>query len=210
MIISYKHKFIFVAIPKTAGHAIRSGLRRYLDKNDWEQCTLFEKRFFPVETLARLGHGHLSYEQIRPFLLPGVWNDYFTFAFVRNPYDRFLSFCYFRYHDSPLLFESPLSELKRIFHIEKSKNGVLFRPQYKFLCDDSGVLRPKFVGRYESLQTDFERVCKQLAIPSQELPFVNSSSKAVSKDDMDGELEEMLYEHFQRDFRLFGYERLGT
>ena len=34
MIISHKHRFIFVAVPKTATHAVRKALRPHLGR-DW-------------------------------------------------------------------------------------------------------------------------------------------------------------------------------
>lgn len=68
--VSNKHKFIFVHIPKTAGVTISSILDDY--------CTLDEKKKHNMNP-----HGQRN--QI---------SRYFKFCFVRNPWDRFLS-CYF-------------------------------------------------------------------------------------------------------------------
>ncbi len=66
MIISSLHKFIFVAIPKTGTHSVRQALRHHMGPQDLEQVGLFVKKHFPIPELARLQHGHLSLQQIRP------------------------------------------------------------------------------------------------------------------------------------------------
>ncbi len=68
MIISPLHKFIFVAIPKTGTHSVRKALRDHMGPDDLEQVGLFVQKKFPIPELARLQHGHLSLEQVRPYL----------------------------------------------------------------------------------------------------------------------------------------------
>ncbi|MDJ0707500.1 MAG: sulfotransferase family 2 domain-containing protein, partial [Leptolyngbyaceae cyanobacterium MO_188.B28] len=150
MIISFQRKFIFVAIPKTAGHAIRRGLRPALDKNDWEQCGLFERKCFPVKSLASIGHGHITCQQIQPYLLTGMWETYFTFCFVRNPYDRFVSFCFFYNRENSHMQKNPLDLMKRTFQNSQIKQQILFRPQHEFVTDSSGQLIVDYVGRFET------------------------------------------------------------
>ena len=41
MIISRKHKFIFVAVPKTGTHSVRRALREQMGPDDLEQVRLF-------------------------------------------------------------------------------------------------------------------------------------------------------------------------
>ena len=95
MIVSHRHRFIFVAVPKTGTHSVRHALRGHLGPDDMEQARLFVEKQFPIPELAQLGHGHLSFEQVRPFLGEEVFQNYLKFAFVRNPFDRFISYCAF-------------------------------------------------------------------------------------------------------------------
>ena len=92
MIISALHRFIFVAIPKTGTHSVREALRAHMGPDDLEQVRLFTEKRFPIPQLARLGHGHISLQQVRPFMAPEDFSGFFKFAFVRNPFDRFVSF----------------------------------------------------------------------------------------------------------------------
>ena len=88
MIISALHKFIFVAIPKTGTHSVRQALRQHMGPRDMEQVGLFVTRQFPIADLARLQHGHLSLQQVRPYFPLEEFEALFKFAFVRNPFDR--------------------------------------------------------------------------------------------------------------------------
>ena len=96
MIISHKHKFIFIAIPKTGTHTIRELLRPYLDKDDIEQCILYDKRKWNIPELNNVHHGHLTCQEIKTLLLSNQFDDYFKFTFVRDPLKRFIS-TYFSY-----------------------------------------------------------------------------------------------------------------
>ena len=88
MIVSFRHKFIFVAIPKTGTHAVRQALREHLGPEDIEQVGLFVDKRFPMPELAQLEHGHISLQQLRAHLPPEQFDSFFKFAFVRNPFDR--------------------------------------------------------------------------------------------------------------------------
>ena len=50
-------------------------------------------------------------------------------------------------------------------------------PQSEMLYDRSGNLLVDFVGKFESLQQDFDRVCQHLGFEDSALPHVNSSDK---------------------------------
>ena len=93
MIVSHRHRFIFFAVPRTGTHAIRTALGPVLGDDDWQQQSLTAEVRMPVAALARFNHGHLTLRQVQASLPSTVWRDYFKFAFVRNPYDRFVSVC---------------------------------------------------------------------------------------------------------------------
>lgn len=48
-------------------------------------------------------------------------------------------------------------------------------PQYDFLYDKNGKRLVDFVGKFETLQKDFNEVCRLLNIPARELPHCNQS-----------------------------------
>lgn len=206
MIISFAHKFAFVAIPKTGSQAVRRFLRPLLQEGDWEQSVFDAPRFFPVPRLAGVGHGHLRVSEIQPFLLPGMWPDLYSFAFVRNPFDRFLSFCHFFHRGELARTDNPAELMKRIIGDPELRHPVLMQPQHQFLEDQNGDLAVSFVGRYEHLQRDFETICERLDIAYVELERINVSNRLPLARSFDRELEEMVRDFYRLDFEKFDYD----
>jgi hypothetical protein len=205
VIISFRQRFVFVAVPKTATHAFRVALRPHLGERDWEQCVLFEKKYFPVEALAQIGHGHITCRQVQPFLLPGMWGNFFKFCTVRNPFDRFVSCCYFVNRENQLLRKEPLDAMKRIIQDKQLAKEILFRPQYEFMTDVDGQLMVDYVCKFETLQSDFDRVCGRLNLPLTTLKHINTNKHGSFESVYDEELKEMVREFYQKDFALFNY-----
>ena len=174
MIISHHHKFIFVAIPKTATHAIREAIRPRLQQYDWEQCWLFEKKTFPINRLAAIPQGHFTCEQIQPYFPNGTWSKYFKFCFVRNPYDRFLSFCHFYFKEK--MNDNPQELMLKIFEEPKGllTTNVLLKPQYQFVFDKDLNYLVDFVGKFEDIANDFEIIKQKLGIPFNSLKVKNA------------------------------------
>lgn len=206
MIISFRHKFVFVAVPKTATHAFRVALRAHLSERDWEQCVLFERKFFPVKPLAQIGHGHITWHEVKPFLLPQMRAEYFKFCTVRNPYERFVSYCRFINRDNPKMPNDALGAMKRIIEDEKTRREILFRPQAEFVTDEDGELMVDYVCRFENLQADFDKVCEKLGLPAARLQRINSTDSENCRNVYDDELKDMVREFYQQDFETFGYE----
>ncbi len=201
MIISYQQKFIFVAIPKTASHSFRAALRPHLGPGDWEQCHLLEKKSFPVAPLAALRHGHLSFLEIRPFLVPGLWDQFFSFCTVRNPYDRFVSHCHFINRGNETMRHDPLSVMKRLLEAPP----LPFQPQHRYIADESGRIRVDFIARYETLQEGFDQICLRLGLPKVRLQHINPAKHPPFRECYDPELLEMVRTYYAKDFAMFNY-----
>src|SRR5690349_15097909 len=154
MIVSKSLKFIFAAIPKTGTHSIRRALREHMDANDLEQVGLFIQRTLPIPELARIGHGHISLAQLRPHMPPEDFGSYFKFAFVRNPFDRFVSYSSFITREVGHFDRDP-QRVMRHFLANPPWGHILFRPQYEFVTDAGGELLTDFIGRVETMQQSY-------------------------------------------------------
>jgi len=205
MILSFSRGFAFIAIPKTAGHALRTALRPLLAANDWEQCTLFDKRYFPVQPLAAIGHGHLSYLDVEPFLLPGQWDRLTSFAVVRSPFDRFLSFARFAWRGSDAMQCDPLGTMKGALTDPARARHILLRPQHEFVCDEAGTIRTSLLLRHENLAAEMDRLSATLGAPLAPLEAVNVSPETRGAA-LDAELADLIRARYARDFALFGYD----
>ena len=205
MIISHQHRFIFAAVPKTGTHSVRQALREHMGDEDIEQVGLFVNKRFPYEQLAAIRHGHLSLAQVRPFLGEESFREYFKFAFVRNPYDRFVSYCAFMSRDTDAFQHSPQAVMRHFLFLQPPEQHILFQPQSALLVDADGVLLADMVGRVEDMQASYDRVCERIGIATRQLDQVNSSRRGDYRQYYDAELKAEVERRYADDFKLFAY-----
>ncbi len=172
MLVSHIHRFIFSKTSKTAGTSVESYFERFClaDPNE----PIVEHREEYVSEFGIVGArsptagphtatwwNHMPLGQIKRQLDPDIFDNYFKFSCVRNPFDRAVSF-YFWLTASrmitlpdtlphPLRFEKWLE--RRGFGTDRSKYCI----KGKFVMDD--------IIRYESLLSDMERICGKLGLP---------------------------------------------
>ena len=206
MIISHKHRFIFAAIPKTGTHSVREALRAHLGPEDLEQVRLFVEKRFPFPELARLGHGHVSLEQVRPHLGEETFAGYFKFAFVRNPFDRFVSYCAFTTRQQGSFERDPQSVMRHFLFTAPPLQHMLFWPQSVFVTGRDGELLSDELGRVEDMQESYDAICARLGIATTELGISNSSRRGNYRDYYDQQLIDGVARRYARDLELFGYE----
>lgn len=206
MIISHQHRFVFAAIPKTGTHSVRQALREHLSAEDLEQVGLFVNKRFPFEELAAIKHGHITLEQIRPFLGEQAFAEYFKFAFVRNPFDRFVSYCAFMTRADGAFLKNPQQVMRYILFQARPLQHVLFQPQHTFVTDAEGRLLADRIGRVEDMQASYDAICERIGIPAASLGQVNTSRRGSYRDYYDQALIDGVADFYQRDLELFGYE----
>ena len=205
MIISTLHRYIFVAIPKTGTHAVRRALRKHMGARDMEQVGLFVQSRLPVPELARLEHGHITLQQLQPFMKPGDFDAFFKFAFVRNPFDRFVSYCAFRTREEGEFDRDP-QKVMREFLEAPPHDHILFQPQHLMLTGTGGELLADHVGRFEEMQQSYDSVCERIGIPKAALERVNTSRRRDYREYYDQSLIDGVAGLYARDLELFGYE----
>jgi hypothetical protein len=206
VIVSHRHKFIFFAVPKTATHTIREALRQHLGPDDWEQQVLFGAQTLPIPEIAAIRHGHVSVKEIQPHLDSAVWQDYFKFGFVRNPYDRFISICFFLNRGDPNFAAGAISFMKDRLKRRRFQERVLVRPQFSQLCNGDGDVGLDFVGRYEGLQASFDTIREKIGLPNTNLGLKNTSKHASFVDYYDDdELRQLVGDFYAEDLRVFNY-----
>ena len=205
MIVSHAHRYIFVPIPKTGTHAVRQALREHMGPGDIEQVGLFEQKKFPWPELAALGHGHLGLRQVAPFLGTEAMRDYLKFAFVRNPFDRFVSYCSFMTREHGDFDRDPQGTMRRVLFELRPLNHVHFQPQYTLLVDERGELATDFIGRVETMQQSYDELCARLGIPGRALERVNDSRRGDYRQYYDHALFEGVSRLYAGDLQRFGY-----
>lgn len=198
MIISHKHKFITIDIPKTGTTSINHSLLPLLDVEDTFSYPNF--RLQKIQTKAKPTQDsmrHLTYSEIISNFL-NVKN-YFKFCFVRNPWDRVLSFYLFKKHNAANKIPHDMS----FEHFLLSNSAEHFSDQYSYIDGFGDFL---FVGRFENLQQDFNTVSNKIGIPNQQLPHLNKTRRKHYTEYYDEETKQIVAEKYAKDIEYFGYK----
>lgn len=206
MIISHHHSFIFAAVPKTGTHSVRRALRKQLGDEDIEQVGLFVQKRFPWDALAAVQHGHLSLEQLRPHLGEDRFRRYLKFAFVRNPFDRFVSYCAFMLRGGDVFHQRPRDVMHHFLFREPPEGHILFQPQATLLTGPDGItLTTDAIGHVEDMQPSYDAICARIGIASSPLERVNGSSHRNYREYYDQPLIDAVAARYAQDLDLFGY-----
>ncbi|USQ95191.1 sulfotransferase family 2 domain-containing protein [Caulobacter sp. RL271] len=210
MIVSHRHRFIFAAVPKTGTHAVRQALREQLGDGDVEQVGLFVDKRFPWADLAAIRHGHLSLRQVRPYVGDEAFAGYFKFAFVRNPFDRFVSYCAFMLRGGDDFQRRPREVMRHFLFAAPPEQHILFQPQATLLVDEDGTsLLADTVGRVEDMQGSYDAICARIGLTSRPLDRVNGTKHGDYRAYYDQVLIDGVAARYAQDLELFGYDFEG-
>jgi len=206
MIISQRHRFVFAAIPKTGTHSVRQALRHHLGPDDIEQVRLFVEKAFPIPALAQLGHGHITLPQLRPHMSPEDFSGFFKFAFVRNPFDRFVSYCSFMTRTGGDFERDQKGVMRHLLFTAPPLHHILFQPQHQFVTGEDGIVLADYIGRVEQMQESYQLICDRIGIPGAALSQSNASRRGDYRQYYDQQLIDGVARLYARDLELFGYQ----
>jgi len=203
MIISHKYKFIFVKAQKVGGTSIEDALSKHCDKND-----VIARR---KKTATTLGY-HASAMEIKRKVGYPIWNRYFKFSIVRNPWDVLVSEFWFRKwrneNNKRKLSKRdwflPFNELvKRLS--ENARGGM----NYRYYFNPAGDPLLDFYIKYENLEPDYKKVCGRIGIPFELPPRRNAFQRLNNRHYStyyDAEYRNIVAENHKRIIEFFGYE----
>ena len=213
MRISPTHKFIFIAIEKTGTNSIRHCLNNFADTKPgdginphWPACKVRAHYFETPQS---------------------NFEDYFSFAFVRNPWARLVSwFEYFNRevnkHESGAPSEGgiptgparhpayaqwktySMMDFATWLRREHAQNSHRLSYQ-RYYEDENGKPLLNFIGKTENLQEDFNIVCDKIGIPRQKLPHKNKTKHKHYSTYYDDDTRELVAEKYAKDIERFGY-----
>jgi len=168
----------------------------------WRSPQPLFKRYWLKASAKDYGfYNHIPANDARMLLKDdAIWNNYFKFAFERNPWDRQVSAYFFRYRKSknPPSFSEYMHRPRRAwinnYDIYSIDNEV---------CVD-------FVGRFENLSDDFGKVLKTVGLSfDAPLPQAKTDFRRDAKHyrrHYDEETRELVRKWYGREIALLGYE----
>ena len=124
-----RHRFWFVDIPRTSSSSIRSELGKRFGK-PYGKRNLIEKKYASEQFFE----DHVPAREMRNLLGRLIWNNIFTFAMVRNPWDRIYSMYHLRknrntipkewsFRDYVLALEKASHDYS-MYHLRKNRNTI--------------------------------------------------------------------------------------
>jgi hypothetical protein len=209
MLISRPHKFIFVHIYKNAGTSITEALLPFAVHNrvhllayrKFKQLRLHLPFALDPTPLPK----HSKADKIVSQLGEEEFGKYFSFAFVRNPWDWQVSlFNYVRTSKGNRHY-SIISDFKDFDAYIRWRCSDDVHFQRDFVSASDGRLLVDFVGRYENLQRDFETVCSHVGIQTS-VPRLNVSTVKPYQQYYTSDTVELVRNAFAPDIELFGYQ----
>lgn len=228
MIISHKHRFIFLKTRKTAGTSVERALSAVCGADDVLTPGLGQDEGF---RLGKLGprnyeyvpplystewpnlvlrfirdrkmpldyYNHMHAWRVRRRVSRTIWNSYYKFAFDRNPWDREISWYYqLKAHGRRT---GSFQEHLRQLPGARMGNHDIYSIAGKVVVD--------FLGRYESLEDDLRKVMSDLGVSSlPPLPVTNNRNRKDQQpyqEMYDDTNRELIANTYRREIDLLDY-----
>ena len=195
MLISHPHKFIFIKSTKTAGTSTEVYFEQFcrppvdLPEN-WSQWhSNSENQITEFGVVAARGNGidksdffnHMTPTQLVAIVGDDLWEQYFTFINVRNPWDKVVSKFFHSPHWDALKDNDPQdSQVTEAFN----NFGSRFRRPLldKYVLDEEFPF-DDFI-RYEDLENEIARVLTKLNLECvREIPRLKTEIRSTRWDD---------------------------
>jgi len=216
MLVSPSQKFVFIHVHKAAGISMERLLQeQFPDAKHW-----YGRHGHAIDGIGEIGRER--------------WDEYYSFGFVRNPWDRLVSWYamierryqklapWKRWKKSPFGrpfwdhavrdahdFESFLHNCTAVIEERGCRKSFAFN-QLDYLSDENGEPAVDFVGRFENIAHDFSEVCERLEIDPGKLGQANATKHRHYSEYYTPQTRDLVGERFRRDIEAFGYEFEGS
>jgi len=181
----------YESIRKKGGYGARNiyiPFNKY-NRLDWaELLIMFHRSFF---------YGHMTADQIRSYIEPDIWNNYYKFCFERNPFDKVVSHYYQREKPKGVSF-------KDFVHSERFDQITGFEMYSK-----GGNILVDKIYKYENLESSLHEISERIGCKI-ELPEIRvkggfrKERKHYSEEIEDPERKKIEI-YFARELKLLGY-----
>lgn len=211
--ISHRYKCVFIHIPKNGGASIERMIwkpEELTEDNLWMGFKTLHRNAYQTGALQ-----HLYARNVRKAVGEKIYEEYFTFSMVRNPWDKVISqFLYLQKRsDLRSFLQVPRHvSFKKYLETITKRPHVHWNPQVRFVQDDNGEVMVDHIARFEDYQKEAEYILNKIGCIDAfnedghlRLPHVNKSSRGPYWEYYDDESKEMVADIYKEDIAFFDY-----
>ncbi len=231
VLVSHRYKFIYLKNAKVAGSSVESFFAQYcidpnidfVIKDDIELVGAYggKTEFGEVGSIGDNGP-HATAVSIKNEWGEEMFNEYFKFCVIRNPYDKIVSsYYYWKNHPTFNWVSDGINNY--------DMNNMTFKEFCRLtdcinlnihcigsFIDSDNISYPvsccNYIIRYENLEEDIIKVCEKLGIEKYDLkllPKYKSNTRPKDngyRDYYDDETKKLVFDKHKKEFEKFGYE----
>jgi hypothetical protein len=196
-VLSIDKRFVFIHVSKTGGRSLTSVL------------SATGARFSEVPGLAGVNPGvsteHLGAQDMADFL-GRDWESYYSFGFVRNPWDRVVSIYRFIQETPNAVSHRELAGLSFEEFLLRPRKSEKPRQNWDNLSDRTGErqLVPE-IFRFENVTEAYETIARRCGFEPPELPRLNATTRSDYRQYYTPKLAAVVADLFEVDILRFGY-----
>ncbi|MCB1755348.1 MAG: sulfotransferase family 2 domain-containing protein [Gammaproteobacteria bacterium] len=188
IMISHRHKCIFIHIPKCAGTSIEEALGhldghtgrggqdhrsiRHLQPLQTNRFSLSNDNIYEIAKRLKRQYFKSELNHRNKYTVTDTqYDSYFKFTFIRNPWARAFSWYKAVMRDEITKKGLRITGNPSLEEALKTHAGKgLLKPQPYWIKDFTGTIHLDYIGRFETLEDDFEEVRKKANLPEIKLP----------------------------------------
>lgn len=206
--ISHKHKCIFVHIPKTGGASFENVIWPLRSDKVVENLRKgFVKPYYNKYQTG--GLQHLTSRQIKEEVGATVFDAYYKFTIVRNPWEKAVSqYSYMiqkRENLRRFIGMTTRTSFRKYLNLILEKEHVQWMKQVDFIYDANGQSMVDNIIRFENIDQGFHSIIKHLGIPHTSLPHINKSKRKHYTKYYDQESIQIVADLYKEDIEAFNY-----
>lgn len=190
MIISHTNKFIFIHIQRTGGSTIINLLKTQLGE---------DLIFISQHGNARSSENYLLDDH----------KDYFTFAFVRNPWERILSWYLLINKENQQSLEEERSKFEKFLELDYAavEGDLTFHyNQVDYISNKSGDILVDNVYRFENFEIEVGKMLNDLGLSLIDIPKMNKTWDKNYHDYYTEKSKELIEIKCKKDIEYFAFK----
>lgn len=215
MLVSHRNRFIYTKTVKTAGTSVESYFEPYcMPEGEWTFSPCREPHVSDAGIIGYRGSessgkewfNHMPAADIRDKVGNKIWNEYFKFCVIRNPFDKVVSHFFFLEKQRSA---GPEDAGKLVERFRKwIAEGGFPIDRDKYLID--GEICVDYFIRFEDLENGIRQVCERVKVPfePERLPKLKAGIRDSSiplSDFYNAETTQLIAKAYEFELDTLGY-----